>query len=116
MEKFIVSKNTNGEFEYDFLNTNGESIFSKSGYRNKGLCLNAIESIRKNTQDDSKFFRKRTPEDKCYFKLKSSNGQILGTSKVFEDKNSREESILLLKIASTNAIVEDYTKKRLVQY
>ena len=112
MEKFVISKTTNGEFKYEFVDNNEQLIFSKSGYKNRGLCMNAIESIRRNIKDDSKFYRKRTPTDECYFNLKASNGQIIGISKVFEDKASREETIQHIKIASTVAPVEDISKKQ----
>lgn len=110
MGKFIISKNTNGEFKYEFLNNNEEVILEKSAYKNKAMCLKVIESIKRNAQDDSKFYRKRTTENECYFNLKSSNGQILGTSKIYKDKATREDAIQLVKIISADAPVEDYSK------
>nr|WP_288835547.1 YegP family protein [uncultured Flavobacterium sp.] len=111
MGKFVISKNTNGEFKYEFLNDNEDVILEKSAYKNKAMCLKVIESIKRNAQDDSKFYRKRTTDNECYFNLKSSNGQILGTSKIFEDKATREYAIQLVKIVSPNAPIEDYSKK-----
>lgn len=112
MEKFVVSKNQKGEFNYDFIDKNRQSILSKSGYKNKTLCMKAIESIKRNSQDDSKFFRKRTPEDECYFNLKSSNGQILGISKLFKDKTARENGIEYIKIKIQDASIEDNTARQ----
>lgn len=112
MEKFVVNKNQKGEFKYDFIDKNGLSILSKLGYKNKSLCIKAIESIKRNSLDDSRFFRKRTAEDECYFNLKSPNGQILGKSKLFEDKAARENGIEYLKIKIKNAIIEDNTLKQ----
>ncbi|RVT78209.1 DUF1508 domain-containing protein [Flavobacterium sufflavum] len=111
MEKFVISKNTNSEFKYDFIDKSGQIIFSKSGYKNKAMCITVIESIRRNAQDDSKFFRKRTPKNECYFNLKSSNGQILGISKIYEDKAAREDAIQFVKTTSTDAPIEDHSKK-----
>lgn len=113
MGKFVISKNTNGEFKYEFLNNNEDVILEKSAYKNKAMCLKVIESIKRNAQDDSKFFRKRTADNECYFNLKSSNGQILGSSKIFEDKATRENAIQFVKMVSANAAVEDYSKQSL---
>lgn len=112
MEKFVISKNTNGEFKYEFLDQFGELIFEKSGYKTRTMCLKVIESIKNNAQDDSKFYRKRTADDQCYFNLKSSNGQIIAISKMYPDKASREEGIAFIKTKSISASIEDYSKKQ----
>lgn len=111
MEKFVISKNTNGEFKYEFLDQFEQLIFGKSGYKNKAMCLKVIESIKRNVQEDSKFYRKRTVDNECYFNLKSSNGKILGISEIYQDKATREEIIQLVKTTSANASIEDYSKK-----
>jgi len=111
MGKFVIDKNANGEFRFDFLDSHEQLIFGKSGYKNKAMCMNVIESIRRNATDDSKFFRKRTASNECYFNLKSVNGQIIGISKIFKDKTSREESIQLVKNTASDALVEDYSNK-----
>ncbi|MFA9187053.1 YegP family protein [Flavobacterium sp. FBOR7N2.3] len=111
MEKFVISKNTNGEFKYEFLDQFEQLIFGKSGYKNKAMCLKVIESIKRNAQEDSKFYRKRTADNECYFNLKSSNGQILGISEIYQDKATREDIIQFVKTTSANASIEDYSKK-----
>jgi len=111
MEKFVINKNINGEFKYEFLDQFEQLIFSKSGYKNKAMCLKVIESIKRNAQEDSKFYRKRTADNECYFNLKSSNGQILGISEIYHDKATREEIIEFVKKTSAYAYIEDYSKK-----
>ena len=49
--KFEVYKDKKGEFRFRFKASNGEIMFSGEGYKQKKSCLNAIESIRKNTTD-----------------------------------------------------------------
>lgn len=111
MEKFVISKNANGEFKYEFLDQFEQLIFGKSGYKNKAMCLKVIESIKRNAQEDAKFYRKRTADNECYFNLKSSNGQILGISEIYHDKATREAIIEFVKTTSANASIEDYSKK-----
>lgn len=111
MEKFVISKNSKGEFKYEFLDYHEQLIFSKSGYKNKITCLKVIESIKRNSQEDSRFYRKRTATNKCYFNLKSANGQILGISEIYADKTTREEIIQFVKITSVDATIEDFSKR-----
>lgn len=111
MGKFVINKNTNGEFRFDFLDSHEQLIFSKSGYKNKAMCLIVIESIKRNSQEDSKFYRKRTADNECYFNLKSSNGKIIGISRIYEDKAAREDAIQFVKTTSADAPIEDLSKK-----
>lgn len=110
MGKFVISKNKNGEFKYEFIDQFEQLIFGKSAYKNKAMCLKVIESIKRNSQDDSKFYRKRTPNNECYFNLKSSNGQILGISEAYVDKATREDIIQFVKNTSADASIEDHSK------
>ena len=47
--KFEVYKDKAGEFRFRFKASNGETMFSSQGYKQKRSALNAIESIQKNS-------------------------------------------------------------------
>ena len=55
MGKFVITKRTNGEFQFNLKAGNGQTILSSEGYSTKSACENGIESVRKNSQDASKF-------------------------------------------------------------
>ncbi|WP_316829467.1 DUF1508 domain-containing protein [Pedobacter aquatilis] len=74
MGKFVISKRTNGEFQFNLVAGNGQTILSSEGYSAKTSCENGIESVRKNSQDDSKFEKKTASNGKAYFNLKATNG------------------------------------------
>ena len=80
MGKFVISKRTNGEFQFNLKADNGQVILTSEGYSSKAGCENGISSVKTNSQDDSKFDRKTSSNGKPYFNLKASNGQIIGTS------------------------------------
>lgn len=80
MGKFIITKRKNGEFQFNLNASNGQTILTSEGYKTKASCENGIESVKKNSTDDSKFERKESTNGKSYFNLKASNGQIIGTS------------------------------------
>ena len=55
MGKFVVSTRKNGEFQFNLKAGNGQGILASEGYSSKASCLNGIESVKKNSADESKF-------------------------------------------------------------
>lgn len=49
--KFVLTKNTAGEFRFNLVATNGEVIASSEGYSTKGAAQNGIDSVRKHSSD-----------------------------------------------------------------
>lgn len=77
---FEVYNDKAGEFRFRLKAKNGQIILASEGYTQKQGCLNGIESVKKNSQDESKFEKKTTESGKFRFNLKATNGQIIGTS------------------------------------
>ena len=110
MGKFVITKRTNGEFQFNLITANnGQTILSSEGYLIKLSCENDIESVRKNSRDDSKYNRKTSPDGNSYFNLQTAGGQVIVTSKMYESAGARDNGIGIVKIKAPNAIVEDTT-------
>ena len=109
MGKFVITKRSNGEFQFNLKAGNGQTILSSEGYASKTGCSNGIESVRKNSQDDSKYDRKTSSNGKFYFNLKATNGQIIGTSEMYESQAARDNGIASVKTNSPDASVDDQT-------
>ena len=77
MGKFVISKRKNDEFQFNLVAGNGQIILSSEGYVAKSSCENGIASVRKNSQDDTKFEKESSTNGKAYFNLKATNGQII---------------------------------------
>lgn len=107
MGKFVITKRTNGEFQFVLNAGNGQTILSSEGYAAKSNCENGIASVRTNSKDDSKFDRKTSSNGKAYFSLKATNGQIIGTSQMYESEASRENGIESVKSNAPGATVDD---------
>ncbi|MDN4011733.1 MAG: YegP family protein [Chlorobi bacterium] len=107
MGKFIISTRKNGEFQFNLKAANGQVILSSEGYSSKAGCQNGIESVRKNAQDDSKFERLTAKDGRSYFNLKATNGQIIGSSQMYESDNGMEKGIESVKNNAPNASVEE---------
>ena len=109
MSKFVITKRSNGEYQFNLKAGNGQTILSSEGYSSKAGCDNGIDSVRKNAQDDSKYDRKTSSNGKPYFNLKATNGQIIGTSEMYESEAARDNGIASVKTNAPDATVDDQT-------
>lgn len=109
MGKFVISTRKNGEFQFNLKAGNGQVILSSEGYSAMAGCTNGVESVRKNSQDDNRFERKTSTNGKFYFNLKATNGQVIGTSQMYESEASMENGIASVKNNAPEAAVETET-------
>jgi uncharacterized protein YegP (UPF0339 family) len=107
MGKFVISKRKNDEFQFNLKAGNGQVILSSEGYSTKAACDNGIESVRKNSQDDARFETKTAANGKFHFNLKAGNGQIIGSSQMYETEASCNNGIASVKNNAPDASVEE---------
>lgn len=107
MGTFLISKRTNGEFQFVLKAGNGQVILTSEAYTTKAACDNGIESVRKNSQDDAHFDRLESKGGKPYFNLKAGNGQNIGTSEMYETVAARENGIESVKKNGPDADVKE---------
>lgn len=82
---------------------------TSQGYASKPSCENGIDSVKKNSRDNSNFERNKAKDERWYFNLKATNGQIIGTSQMYESENGMENGIESVQNNAPNATVEDET-------
>ncbi len=107
--KFVIGKRSNGEFQFNLKAGNGQTILASQGYADKAGCKNGIESVRKNAPDDARYERKESSNGKPFFNLLAANGQVIGTSEMYESVASREKGIESVKGNAPDATVVDET-------
>lgn len=107
MGKFEISKRKNGEFQFNLKAGNGQVILSSEGYTKKENCKKGIESVRKNSQVESRFEKLESKNGKSYFNLKATNGQIIGTSELYESVARRDNGIASVVKNAPDAEVVD---------
>ena len=107
MGKFVISIRKNGEYQFNLKAGNGQTILASEGYTTKAACDNGIESVKKNSQDDARYDRKESSNGKPYFNLKATNGQIIGTSEMYESVAARENGIESVKKNAPDATIDD---------
>ncbi|MNL63592.1 hypothetical protein D3C87_1877430 [compost metagenome] len=65
--------------------------------------------MKTNSQDDSRYDKKESSNGKPYFNLKASNGQIIGSSEMYESTSARDNGIASVKSNAPDAAVDDQT-------
>jgi len=107
--KFVISKRKNGEFQFNLKAGNGQVILTSEGYGDKAGCRNGIASVKTNSQDDARFERKTAANGRFFFNLKAGNGQVIGTSEMYESDAGRDNGIASVKTNAPGAEAVDET-------
>ncbi|WP_439516266.1 YegP family protein [Sediminibacterium sp.] len=109
MSKFTILKGSNGDYYFNLKAGNGERVLASEGYTYKSSCENGITSVKENATNDSRYEKKTSYNNKYYFVLKAANGQVIGTSEMYETSSGRDNGIAVVKREAPSAIVEDLT-------
>lgn len=112
MGKFEIAKRKNGEFQFNLKAGNGQVILSSEWYTKKDNCKNGVDSVKRNSLVDARFDRLLSKNGKYYFNLKATNGQIIGTSEMYESEASRDNGIASVKKNAPEAEVIDLTVEK----
>ncbi len=110
MGKFVISKRKNGEFQFNLLAGNGEIILTSEGYASKPSCLNGVKSVMKNAGEVKRFESRVAKNGKFHFNLKATNGQVIGSSEMYDSQSTCENGIASVKKNAIDAKIEDKTK------
>jgi uncharacterized protein YegP (UPF0339 family) len=107
--KFELKKAKDGQFHFNLLATNGQPILSSEMYKAKDSALNGIESVRKNSQREGAFEIKTSSNDKHYFLLMATNGQVVGQSQMYASAASCKSGIESVQKNAPSAVIDDQT-------
>ena len=107
--KFECYKDNAGEFRFRLKAGNGENILASEGYKAKASCENGIASVKKNCGDDDCYEVKKTTSGKFRFNLKSTNGQVIGTSQNYSSESACRNGMDSVKRTAPDATIDDQT-------
>lgn len=105
MGKFLIRQMSNGQYYFNLKAVSGEVILSSEGYTSIQGCKNGIQSVKRNSTNDSNYIRKISSNGKHYFYLKAQNGEIIGASEMYSFKQSMENGIESVKRNAPNASI-----------
>lgn len=105
--KFEVYKDKAGKFRYRLKAGNGQIILSGEAYSSKSACIEGVESVKKNSQKESSFEVYEDKKGGFRFRLKASNGEIIGQGESYSAKSGCMNGIeSVKKNAGDSKIVE----------
>ncbi|MDQ6480924.1 YegP family protein [Dyadobacter sp. LHD-138] len=107
MGKYVITKRANGEYQFNLKADNGQVILASEGYAAKSSCENGIDSVKKNSPDDARYEKNTSKNGKYYFNLKAGNGQIIGSSEMYESTAGRDNGIESVKKNGPTATTTD---------
>ena len=110
MGKFEIKTRKNGEFQFNLKATNGQVILTSEGYKTKASCINGVESVKKNSQDEKRFDIKEASNGKPYFNLMAGNGQIIGSSQMYANETNMKNGIASVMKNAPEAEIVDLTE------
>jgi uncharacterized protein len=107
MSKFIISKRTNDQFQFNLKADNGQVILTSQGYTTKASCENGIESVRSHSAAIENFDCSKSSDNKDYFNLKAANHQVIGTSEMYSSKSGMDTGIASVRKNAPLATIEE---------
>ncbi|MEI2273107.1 YegP family protein [Sphingobacterium sp. ML3W] len=107
MGKFVIKTAKDGQYYFNLKADNGQTILSSEMYTTKGACIIGIDSVKTNAPNDGRYEKKTSSNGKYFFNLKASNGQVIGSSEMYESTASRDNGINSVKNNAPNASVAE---------
>jgi len=104
---FVVNKGEDGHYYVTLKVKGGRIMLNSLKHFSKSSCRDGIETIRAHASDNLKYEYKKTFDGKFYFRLKSINGEILGSSKLYETAENRNIGIETVRRIAPLACVID---------
>ncbi len=100
-------KQSGEKYHFVLKAANGQVILSSQMYASKSGAMNGIESVKTNCGDDNCFERKTAKNGKFHFNIKSTNGQIIGSSQMYAGESGMENGIESVKKNAPGADVKE---------
>ncbi|MGK2864630.1 MAG: DUF1508 domain-containing protein [Chitinophagaceae bacterium] len=110
MMKFETYKGNNNEHYFRLTDNTGKILLSSEGYKQKESVMNGIESVKKNLPMPAAIEKKESTHGKHFFNVKSTNGQVVGTSTMFDTPELRDQWLYELQKEASQLMVEETTK------
>ncbi len=114
MAEFTLHKATNGLYYFRLRANNGQVLLTSEGYSSKAGCFNGLNAVKLNGRDENRYEMKSSSNGKYYFNIKASNGQIIGTSEMYEVVTARDNAINVVQSIVADAVVNDETVQELI--
>lgn len=100
-------KKKNDQFHFVLKAGNGQVILSSEMYNSKASAKNGIASVQKNCGNDDCYERKTAKNGKFHFNIKSTNGQVIGSSQMYSGESGMNNGIESVKKNAPSAEIKE---------
>lgn len=107
MGKFEIKHPTKERYYFNLKAGNGQIILTSEQYTTKAACEKGIDAVKANAKDDNKYDKKTASDARYYFTLKAGNGEIIGTSEMYDTAYNRDNGIEAVKTNAPTAVTEE---------
>jgi len=103
-ERYEIFKGQNDQFYFHLKAGNGEVILASSGHDEKDDVYSVINKVRTAANGKKNFKRKKAKDGRFYFNLMYGE-EILGTSQMYEDIQSRNSGVSAVYVVADRAAI-----------
>ncbi len=107
---FEIYQDKAGEFRFRLVAKNGETVLASEGYKTKASCKKGIQSVIKNIQREGGVEFKEAKNGKAFFNVKSTNGQVVGSSQMYATMRGAKCGVRSVKTNALKMEISDTTK------
>ena len=100
-------KKKNDQFHFVLKAGNGQVILSSEMYNSKASAKNGIASVQKTCGNDDCYERKTAKNGKFHFNIKSTNGQVIGSSQMYSGESGMNNGIESVKKNAPSAEIKE---------
>lgn len=104
---FVISKTTDGQFQFVLRATNNEPILTSERYTARHNAVSGVEAARLSSAHADRFEERESSRYEPYFVLKGGNREILGTSEMYSSEAKRDQGIDAVRRHAPGAEVVD---------
>lgn len=108
MGTYVIRKSRDYQYYFNLKAGNGQVILTSETYAAKQSAKTGIDSVRKNSPEDSKYERKER-SGSYSFTLKAANGEPIGRSETYSTSSARDQGIESVKNNGPSSTTVDET-------
>ena len=86
---------------------NGEIILQSEAYNQKSSAENGVNSVINHSKSESNFEARKAANEKDYFVLKASNGEIIGKSQMYKTESGMQNGITSVMKNAVEGTIKD---------
>ncbi|HSR47146.1 MAG TPA: YegP family protein [Anaerolineales bacterium] len=105
--QYRLSIAANGQHYFNLTAENNEIVLTSEMYVSKASAQVGVESVRANGPMPERYERRESADGKAYFVLKAANGEVVGTSEMYNSTAAMENGIeAVMRVAAGSQLVE----------